>query len=64
MTANETTQCPTCALLRGLVQCNKCRSANPNAQTLTRRAVLAESRERGVSIATVEAERGLTPCDM
>lgn len=54
-----TTQCPTCALLGGLVQCNKCRAENPSAATTARRTVLAEARERGVSVATVEAERGL-----
>lgn len=53
------TTCPTCAALRGLIQCNKCRSERPDAQTLIRREALRLVREDGLTAAQAEARLGV-----
>jgi hypothetical protein len=46
-------------MLRGLVQCNECRAARPNAQTLSRRNIVARM-NAGATLAEAEAAQGVT----
>ena len=54
------TDCPSCARLR-IVQCNRCRETNPNAQTLKRRAIVETLMANpGMTAAEAEALHGVT----
>ena len=54
-----TTNCKSCELLNGLVQCNECRKNNPNQQTLTRRRIIQMMSE-GMTVAEAEKALGVT----
>ena len=54
------TNCPACKRLSAIgVQCNRCRAAAPNAQTLLRREIVAYMAETGCTPAEAEAHFGV-----